>query len=51
MFVRKKQNKSGVVSIQVIDKSSGKYKVVKTVGSSANVQEQEKYYLLKDSNG
>ena len=34
MFVRKKLNKSGKVSIQVIDKSSGKYKVVKTIGSS-----------------
>lgn len=36
MFVRQKKNKSGVVSIQVIDKSSGKYKVLKTVGSSTN---------------
>lgn len=34
MFVRKKRNKSGVISVQVIDKSSGKYKVVKTIGSS-----------------
>ena len=36
MFVRKKPNKSGVVSIQIIDKSSGKYQVVKTVGRSDN---------------
>jgi len=36
MFVRKKKNKSGVISIQVIDKSSGKYKVKKTIGSSSN---------------
>ena len=34
MFVRKKKNKSGVVSVQVIDKSSGRYKVIKTIGSS-----------------
>lgn len=34
MFVRKKKNKGDVISIQVIDKSSGKYKVVKTIGSS-----------------
>jgi hypothetical protein len=34
MFVRKKNNKSGLVSIQIIDKSSGKYKVLKTIGSS-----------------
>lgn len=35
MFVRKKKNKSGVVSIQIIDKSSGRYKVIKTIGSSS----------------
>lgn len=34
MFVRKKKNNSGLVSIQIIDKSSGKYKVYKTIGSS-----------------
>lgn len=34
MFVRKKANRSGLISIQVIDKSTGKYKVVKTIGSS-----------------
>jgi transposase len=34
MFVRKKINKSGVVSVQVISKARGKYKVVKTIGSS-----------------
>lgn len=34
MFVRKKKNKSGSISIQIIDKSSGKYKVHKTIGSS-----------------
>ena len=34
MFVRQKKNKSGLISIQVIDKSSGKYKVAKTIGSS-----------------
>ena len=31
MFVRKKRNKSGSVSVQVIDKSNG-YHVVKTIG-------------------
>jgi transposase len=39
MFVRKKNNISGVVSIQIIDKSSGKYKLLKTIGSSANENE------------
>ena len=36
MFVRQKQNKSGVISVQVIDKSSGKYKLKKTIGSSTD---------------
>lgn len=36
MFVRKKPNKSGLVSVQVIDKSSGKYRVAKTMGSSSD---------------
>jgi transposase len=45
MFVRKKQNKSGVVSVQVIDKSSGTYKVVKTIGSSSNIKDIEYYFI------
>lgn len=36
MFVRKKQNPSGIISVQIIDKSSGKYQVFKTIGSSAD---------------
>ena len=36
MFIRQKKNKSGVISVQVIDKSSGKYKLVKTIGSSSD---------------
>lgn len=36
MFVRRKKNKNGVISVQVIDKSSGKYRVVKSLGSSAD---------------
>lgn len=42
MFVRKKPNKSGLVSVQVIDKSQGKYKVVKTIGSSMDPLEIER---------
>ena len=45
MFVRKKKNKSGSVSVQVIDKSSGKYKVIKTIGSSSNETEITDLYL------
>lgn len=37
MFVRKKKNPSGVISVQVIDKSNGKYVVRKTVGSSKDL--------------
>lgn len=42
MFIRKKQNKSGSVSVQIISKSSGKYKVYKTIGSSKCPEEIEK---------
>src|SRR6218665_3202558 len=45
MFVRQKKNKSGVVSIQVIDKSSGIYKVLKTIGSSRQAVEIESLVL------
>lgn len=41
MFVRQKKNKSGIISVQVIDKSSGRYKVLKTVGSSSDPAEVE----------
>ena len=34
MFVRKKVNKSGVISIQIISKVGGKSKLIKTIGSS-----------------
>ena len=44
MFVRKKKNKSGVISIQVIDKSSGKYRLLKTIGSSCDVIEIERLF-------
>ena len=44
MFVRKKKNRSGIISIQVIDKSSGKYKVKKTIGSSSDSKEVNKLY-------
>lgn len=38
MFVRKKRNKSGSISVQIVDKSDD-YRVVKTVGSSKNPDE------------
>ena len=39
MFIRKKANKSGIVSVQIIDKSTGGYRMLKTVGSSDNPEE------------
>ena len=45
MFVRKKFNKSGLVSVQVIDKSSGKYKVAKTIGSSSDPKQIDRYTI------
>ena len=45
MFVRKKLNKSGVVSVQVIDKSCGSYRVLKTVGSSSEKDRIEELYV------
>jgi transposase len=42
MFVRKKRNRSGVISVQVIDKSSGKYKMIKTIGSSSDADQIER---------
>ena len=46
MFLRKKKNKSGSISVQIISKSGGKYKVVKTIGSGRTEQEIEKLYYL-----
>ena len=45
MFVRKEFNKSGLVSVQVIDKSSGKYKVAKTIGSSSDPKQIDRYTI------
>ena len=39
MFIRKLKNRSGSVSVQIISKNSGKYKVVKTIGSASSEQE------------
>lgn len=42
MFLRKKGNKSGSTSVQIISKERGKYKVLKTIGSSNNEQELQR---------
>jgi transposase len=38
MFVRQKKNHSGKISVQVIDKSRGRYSVKKTIGNSDDPQ-------------
>lgn len=45
MFVRKKKNASGSVSVQVISKTSG-YRVLKTIGASKDLEEIERFVLL-----
>ena len=45
MFVRRRNNKSGSTSVQIIDKSSGKYRVVKHIGTADD--EAEIKYLEK----
>ena len=45
MFVRQKRNKSGTISVQVIDKTKG-YRVIKTMGSSSDPEEIERLTAL-----
>ena len=46
MFLRKLKNRSGSISVQIISKSRGKYKVVKTIGSGRTEQEIQKLEYL-----
>ncbi len=39
MFLRKLKNRSGSISVQIISKAQGKYKVVKTIGSGKSKDE------------
>jgi transposase len=48
MFVRSKKNRSGSVSIQIISKARGRYKVVKTLGSATTRQEIERLTRLAE---
>lgn len=43
MFVRKNKNRSGSVSVQIILKDKGKYRVFETVGTSKDPDEIEKF--------
>jgi len=46
MFLRKLKNRSGSISVQIISKSKGKYKVIKTIGAGYNEQQMQKLWLL-----
>ena len=46
MFLRKLKNRSGSISVQIISKSGGKYKVIKTIGNSTSEQEIEKLCFI-----
>jgi len=46
MFIRKLKNRSGSISVQIISKSRGKYKVVKTIGSGRTEQEVQNLEYL-----
>lgn len=46
MFLRKKPNKSGSTSVQIISKGHGKYKVIKTIGSGFTEDEIQKLWYL-----
>jgi len=46
MFLRNLKNRSGSLSVQIIQKSRGKYKVVKTIGSGRTEQELSQLTLV-----
>ena len=46
MFLRRKKNKSGSVSVQIISKSRGRYRVIQTIGCGRTDQEIERLWLL-----
>lgn len=56
MFVRQKPNKSGLISVQVIDKSQGRFRVIKTIGSSDDAKTIQEFVargkrFIKDQTG
>lgn len=46
MFLRKLKNRSGSISVQIISKAHGKYKVIKTIGSGRSEQQIQKLWLI-----
>ena len=45
MYIRKKKNKSGSISIQIIEKKNSRYKVVETIGCAKSKQELDKLLI------
>lgn len=45
MYVRKKANKSGSISVQIFTKIDGKYKLIKSIGSSKDKNEIDKFII------
>jgi transposase len=46
MFVKKKRNRSGSTSVVIVDKSSGNYKELVSMGTSKDAKEINKFYEL-----
>jgi len=46
MFIRRLKNRSGSISIQIVNKDRGRYKVVKTIGCATMLHEVEKLELI-----
>ncbi len=49
MFVRKNKNRSGSVSVQLVSKERGHYRVIQTIGTSKDPNEIEKFWLQAKS--
>ena len=45
MFIRKRKNRTGAVTVVVVDKSNGKFKEIKTIGVSSDPSEIDELYL------
>ena len=39
MFLRKRKNSTGTISVVIVDKNNGKYKEIKTIGISSDPSE------------
>lgn len=46
VYIKRKKNRSGTTSIVVVDKSTGKYRELISIGTSSSIQELEKYYKI-----